>query len=68
MTTAILIKAPRSTVLVNPHTDHAQTHPDVYDWLVEKNIAWSLITENDRTVNFIFINDQHAMLFTLRWS
>lgn len=67
MMTIFLVDAPEST-LVKIYTGTFASS-EVEEWLNEKNIrAWSIFTEDDGKVKFIFIDEIHAMLFRLRWS
>ena len=67
MMTIFLVDAPES-ILVRLYTGTFAT-AEVEEWLDEKNIrAWSIFTEDDGKVKFIFIDEIHAMLFRLRWS
>ena len=67
MMTLFLVDAPES-ILVRLYTGTFAT-AEVEEWLDEKNIrAWSIFTEDDGQVKFIFIDEVHAMLFRLRWS
>ena len=65
--TTYLVKAPKPTVFVHPYTGEVTAQPDTYDWLIANKVSWSLITESDGIVKFIFTSKEHAMLFTLRW-
>ena len=71
--TVFLVDAPANTVTnMKNHANHT-SQPiaimEVRDWLIEKNIrTWSIFTEDDGKVKFIFIDQIHAMLFRLRWS
>ena len=69
---AVSIEAPASTFHF-VEVDHdriqcASPNIDVYDWLVDNHIAWTLLTNYYGTVKFIFTEEQHAVLFLLRWS
>lgn len=69
MMTIFLVDAPESTMQYDGRYDEFTATSEVRDWLDEKNIrAWSIFTENDGKVNFIFIDEIHAILFRLRWS
>lgn len=67
MMTIFLVDAPENTLL--RHYTGTMANTEVEEWLNEKNIrAWSIFTEEDGAVKFIFINEIQAMLFRLRWS
>jgi hypothetical protein len=63
-----LVKAPKPTVFVHPYTGEVTAQPNTYDWLIDNKVPWSLITESNGIVKFIFISEEHAALFLLRWS
>lgn len=67
MMTIFLVDAPENTLL--RHYTGTMANTEVEEWLNEKNIrAWSIFTEDDGAVKFIFIDEIQAMLFRLRWS
>ena len=67
MMTIFLVDAPESTLV--KHYTGTMANAEVEEWLNEKNIrAWSIFTEEDGAVKFIFIDEIQAMLFRLRWS
>ena len=67
--TVFLIQVPESTMEYDVMHDEFTATPEVRDWLTENNIvAWSIVTDSDGTIKFIFIDEVHAMLFRLRWS